>query len=169
MSYSEMKRTKLGGVQAKHVPSDATNAHLEELRRRSRAVGYEFSEMGSHQRLDPAMDRFYVAALSELPGLRPLKFVLTPDGRVWADNTHWTLAALLKLGEDATISDAPHYFVDLRQETPLVINRPSTLLGRSLEEAVRRAQSIAIRLEAGWRPPTLSFTIHDLRRLGRYV
>lgn len=165
---TEFGEVKLVELQAKHLPSDATSPKLEILRERSRAVGYKHSEMGNHQQLSPELDRFYVQSLSRLVGFRPIKIVVDQDCRLWADNTHWTLAALLRFGREASTKDVPYYLVDMRTDSPIIVNRPSTLIGRSRSVAMENAKRIIQRLESGWRPTILSFTIGELYNLGEY-
>lgn len=72
-----------------------------------------------------------------------------------------------KFGPEVKIGAVPHYFVDLRE--PLtVVNRPTTLMEQALEKAIDNALEIQRRLDTGWRPSQLSFTILELYQLGGY-
>ena len=166
--YARFGSRSLGSTESKHVPQSVESPLIDELIELARAMGYANPKMGAHQGMNAHEDRQYVRALVERTELRPLKFVLTRDGRVWADNTHWTLAAVLKHGLDQTIADVPHYFVDFTDPRALVINRPESLLGLRFDDAVRKAGWIQERLDLGWRPPTVSFTIEDLLESGGY-
>lgn len=166
--WSQFGDVQLVELQSKHLPPEASSPELEVLREQSKAVGYQYSEMGNHQKLSPDLDRFYVHSLSKLAGFRPIKIVIEQDCRLWADNTHWTLAALLRFGLGARLKDVPCYFVDMRTDKPLIINRPDTLIGRSQSAVITNAENIIKRLAMGWRTPPLSFTIGELFALGRY-
>lgn len=48
---------------------------------------------------------------------RAVRFVITKDGRIWSDNTHWTLAHLIKNGMDVMVGDIPIYVVDFAKNT----------------------------------------------------
>ena len=52
--------------------------------------------------------------------LRAVRFVITKDKRIWADNTHWTLAYIYKYGLGAKISDIPLYIIDFRSKLPII-------------------------------------------------
>ena len=54
---------------------------------------------------------------------RAVRFVISKDGRIWSDNTHWTLAYLLQKGANSLVSDIPAYIIDFRKTVPIVFDR----------------------------------------------
>lgn len=166
MTYLQIPLIK---AESKHVPQDATSPIISNLIKLAKKVDYPYAMIGKYQQLTAEEDRFYVEQLASIAQPRPLKFVLTIDDRIWADNTHWTLAAILRHGFTVRIGDVPHYLIDIRGTKIVVFRRPPTLLGRTLRAAVTNANAIEERLIRGWRPPDISFTIGDLAVIGRYI
>jgi hypothetical protein len=166
--YTRILNILILDAEAKHVPRDVDFPLRDRLLALATAAKYPYPFMGQHQGLTAEQDRIYVTELAQCGSFRPLKFVITKDGRVWADNTHWTLAALLRHGGSTTVGAVPSYLIDLRGSKPVLFNAPATLLGSMRERATQAALSIEERLRLGWRPADVSFRIRDLSRLGGY-
>jgi hypothetical protein len=158
----------LRDAQSKHIPEDLTGPLADLFKALASGVGYPFARIGTHKRRSADADRDAVRRMATLAPPRPVKLVVTRNGLLWADNTHWALAALVRHGVDAQVRDIPHYFVDLRGDPPAVVRRPTSLSGEHLRLSVAYAAKIQDRLDRGWRPSEVSFTVGDLYALGRY-
>lgn len=158
----------LADTHSKHVPKGIDTPHVSHLRQLARKVGYRYCDLGHHQRLDPEQDRIYVSSMARMRDMRPVKLVLTQCGRLWCDNTHWGLAAMVRWGIGARVEHIPFYLIDLRDSAPVIVRRPSGLMGRGLEISISNAKSIQQRLDKGWRPIDTRFTLGDLFDLGKY-
>lgn len=98
--------TKLKDTQSKHIVCFENHQDIEML---SHKVGYEYLRLGSHRkysRIASEIERINNMSISG--SKRPARFVITTDGRIWADNTHWTIAYLLN-NPSAKIIDIPSY------------------------------------------------------------
>lgn len=102
--------------------------------------------------------------MSKSAFLRAVRFVITRDGRIWSDNTHWTLAYFLKYGMEITIMYIPMYIVDFREDVPTIFDKNGTVFDSlfDIRNSIASAQRIQERLDKGWRPPNLSYKIIDL-------
>jgi hypothetical protein len=164
----ELFAERLADTHSKHVPKGIDTPPISRLKQLATEVGYHYCDLGHHQRLDPEQDRTYVSSMARMRDMRPTKLVLTRCGRLWCDNTHWGLAAMARWGTDVKVDRIPFYLVDLRGSSPLIIRRPLGLMGRGLELAVSNARAIQLRLDKGWRPIDIRFTLGDLFDLGGY-
>jgi hypothetical protein len=165
---TELFAEHLADMHSKHVPKGIDTPHVLRLKQLASRVGYRYCDLGHYQRLDPEQDGIYVASMARTRDMRPVKLVLTRCGRVWCDNTHWGLAAMVRWGTDVRVDQIPFYLIDLRSSTPVIVGRPLGLMGRGLALAVSNARSIQRRLDKGWRPIDVRFTMGDLFDLGRY-
>jgi hypothetical protein len=160
--------TSLGSLESKHIPQNLENAQSDIFDSLARKVGYHYSRIGAHQGLTQVEDVDRVRLIASNGSLRPMRVVISKDGRLWADNTHTGLALLLRCGAAAELADIPCYFVDLCGIVPRVIHRPSTLIEPYLSVCVSKAKWLQWRIDLGWRPLTLSFTLGELFALGEY-
>lgn len=158
----------LADTHSKHVPKGIDTSHVAHLKQLARRVSYRYCDLGHHQRLDPEQDRIYVSSMAGMRDMRPTKLVLTRCGRLWCDNTHWGLAAMVRWGTAVRVDHIPFYLVDLRGSTPVIVRRPRGLMGRGLALAISNARSIQLRLDKGWRSIDIRFTLGDLFDLGGY-
>jgi hypothetical protein len=166
--YKEVLRFPVKSTQSKHFPQNMTGEKAERLESLAASVGYAFPKIGVYQGLSQEEDVFRVQRLASLTTLRPVKFVITKDSRIWADNTHWMLACLLKMGIDIIIEDTPHYIIDFRTNPLTIFNRPSTLVMPYLSVSIQNALRLQDMIDRGWRPLDISFTIGDLLTIGKY-
>lgn len=95
---------------------------------------------------------------------RAVRFVITKDARIWSDNTHWTLAHLIKNGMDVMVGDIPMYVVDFRKKIPCIYDKEGIVFDslHDIKSAIASAKRIQERLDIGWRPCNLSYKIGDL-------
>jgi len=164
----ELLAVRLADTHSKHVPKGINTPQISQLKQLASRVGYRYCDLGHHQRLDPEQDRIYVSSMARMRDIRPPKLVLTRCGRLWCDNTHWGLAAMARWGTDVRVGHVPFYLVDLRDSIPVIVRRPLGLMGRGMELAISNARSIQLRLDMGWRPIDIWFTLGDLFDLGGY-
>ena len=106
--------TKLIDVESKHV------AFLEQKNKiffdLSEKVKYDNTVLGIHRNATIQNEYFRIINMSKSICPRAVRFVITKDARIWSDNTHWTLAHLIKNGMDVIVGDIPMYVVDFRKK-----------------------------------------------------
>ena len=162
LSIQNYLSTKLMEVESKHVAffNDKTKIFFE----LSKKANYNNTILGIHRNATIQNEYFRIKNMSESACFRAVRFVITRDERIWSDNTHWTLAYLLKYGMDITIISIPMYIVDFRQDTPIVFDKNGTVFDSlfDIKSAIASAQRIQKRLDSGWRPCNLSYKIIDL-------
>ena len=95
---------------------------------------------------------------------RAVRFVISRDSRIWSDNTHWTLAYLIKQGMDVTIMNIPMYILDFRGEIPIIFDKNGAVFDslHDIKSAIASAKRIQERIDKGWRPCNLSYKIINL-------
>lgn len=155
-------------TESKHLPQNLFNKKALLFDDLAKKVNYKYSRLGVHKMYNHMQDVRCVQSIVRQSNFRPVKFVITRDSRIWADNTHHALASLIKWGKNVKIKNIPHYYVDLRSKNPTIINRPQSLVNPNLEIAIRYAIGIQNRLNLGWRSPSLSFTVDDVFTIGNY-
>lgn len=160
--YSEIINHKLINTHSKHI------AHISDITYKvhelSQKVGYSIDIIGSHRNTVLEVERQRIQNMKNSTCLRAARFVISSDGRIWADNTHWTIAYILKMGYEVTLKDIPSYIVDLRNDTPIIIEYDNVLFDSMycIKSAIACAKRIQDRLNNGWRPENITFTINDL-------
>lgn len=102
--------------------------------------------------------------MSQTTCLRAVRVVITQDGKIWSDNTHWTISYLIRYGKNTKLQDIPFYVIDFREDIPIVVNYNYTLFDSitEIKKAVNSARNIQIRLNNGWRNNGLNYTIGEL-------
>ena len=159
----ELLPLKLLELECKHIPyldDQTTRLHQNSLN-----VGYDNDILGSHRiytNIFDDIDRIY--NMSQTTCLRAVRIVITQDGKIWSDNTHWTISYLIRYGKNTKLQDIPFYVIDFREDIPIVINYNYTLFDSitEIKKAVNSAQNIQIRLNNGWRNNGLNYTIGEL-------
>jgi hypothetical protein len=164
----DISKELLADVASKHCAAGVDSTMIRQLRLLAENVDYEFAIIGADAHRGPHEDRSYVAAMATSFEIRPIKIVVTSCGRIWTDNTHWTLAALRKYGRSCTVGEVAHYVVQFGECGARLITRPITMDESAARESLRLAGNIQQRLDLGWRPPSISYTIGDLFEDGRY-
>lgn len=152
---------KLTETEAKHIVYSDLHNEMIEL---SHKVGYEYSVLGSHRNNScVASEIERINNMKNTECKRPARFVISKDGRVWADNTHWTISYAIK-DKNSCIMNIPSYIIDFRPNLPKIININNTVYDSvtCIQNAIESAYAIQERLDKGWRPSTISFTILDL-------
>lgn len=154
--------TLLINTESKHVAlkNDATSIFFE----LSEKVEYNNTILGIHRTSIITNEYFRIKNMSNSSCLRAARFVITKDKRIWADNTHWTLAYIYKYGLGAKISDIPLYIIDFRSKLPIIYDCEGVVFDSisDIKKSIAAAKSIQERLELGWRPNKISYTIGQL-------
>jgi len=161
-NYSDIFNYKLINTHSKHIANiDEATQKWHDL---SKQVGYDMDVIGSHRQTTLEDERRRIQNMKNSSCLRAARFVVSLDGRIWADNTHWTIAYILKYGNMTTIKDIPSYIVDFRNNTPIVVEQKNVLFDSTycIKSAIACAKRIQDRLNKGWRPMNMPFTIDDL-------
>ena len=97
---------------------------------------------------------------------RAVRFVISKDGRLWSDNTHWTLAYILEKGTEILVTDIPMYIIDFRESFPIIYDKDGVVFDSvyDIKCAIASAKRIQERLDLGWRPSEISYTIKQLHQ-----
>ena len=74
------------------------------------------------------------------------------------------MAYIYKYGMDARIADIPLYIVDFRNKSPVIYDCEGVVFDSlsDIKKALVAANSIQERLNLGWRPQNISYTIGQL-------
>lgn len=166
--YNDIINIKIKDTECKHISINASSKQKNDFEALSNMVGYNYCYMSQGDNFNVENDKRYVLEMAKLPRLRPAKFVITKDNRVWADNTHTSIAIILQKGFEARIRDANYYLVDLRPSIIKIIN-PPRLTRFVYKKIIENAQNIQDRLNLGWRPINCCYTIGDLIIQNKYL
>lgn len=160
-NMSHLADMKLLDVQSKHFVLTSKNSCLNEL---AIKVNYKYPIFGSNHNAIITEEKNRIVNMSKSLCERPVRFVIDNFGRVWADNTHWCIAYILKYGNDVTIGDIPMYIVDFRHHIPEIINVNNTVYDSTshIKNAIICAKEIQNRIDQGWRDVDVSYCIQDL-------
>lgn len=169
ISYRDILLTD---VESKHVAfkNDATNIFFE----LSKQVQYENTILGIHRTSIIQNEYLRIKNMSQSPCLRAVRFVIAKDNNIWSDNTHWTLAYIYKYGLETRIADIPLYIIDFRNKLPVIYDCDGVVFDSLLDikKSMAAAMSIQNRLDLGWRPQNISYTIgqlyRDIEKIAKY-
>lgn len=154
--------TLLVNTESKHVAvkNDITKKFFE----LSDKVGYNNTILGIHRTPIIKNEYWRIRNMSNSPCLRAVRFVITEDKRIWSDNTHWTLAYIYKYGTKTKIADIPLYIIDFRSKTPVIYDCEGVVFDSlwDIKQSIAAAKTIQERLDYGWRPKEISYTIGQL-------
>lgn len=158
---SSLLNIKLLDLECKHIPK-LTDKNIK-LFLDSKKVDYQYLVFGSHRehtRLSDELNR--IKNMSRSTCQRAVRIVLTNNNKIWSDNTHWTIAYILKFGKEATLNCIPFYIVDLRSDYPIIIDYDNTLFDSlsNIMKAIDAALQIQDRIDRGWRK-NINYTISD--------
>lgn len=158
----------LARAESKHCAPGVGSDISVQLRILAEKVGYAFADIGAEAQRSADEERAYVTTMAAALQIRPIKIVITSCSKIWTDNTHWTLAALRRYGRDCTIGEVPHYVVQFTDRGARLIAPPPTMNESAAIESLRLAGNIQQRLDLGWRPLAISYTVGELFQDGRY-
>lgn len=151
-------------VESKHVADfrNSTKIFFE----KSEAVGYPNTILGFHRNASIKNEYYRIQNMSHSMCNRAVRFVISRDGRIWSDNTHWTLAYLLEKGLEILVLNIPMYIIDFRESYPVIYDMEGMVFDSiyDIKCAIASARRIQERLDLGWRPSELSYTIKQLHQ-----
>ena len=155
---------KIKDAESKHVASfkEDTKRFFEY----SDLVGYPNTVLGVHRNASIENEYYRIQNMSHSQCCRAVRFVISKDGRLWSDNTHWTLAYIFEKGPEAMVSDIPAYIIDFRESNPVIYDKNGVVFDSifDVKSAIASAKRIQERLDLGWRPSGLSYTIKQLHQ-----
>lgn len=153
---------RLEDVESKHVADfrDSTKVFFEF----SKLVGYPNTVLGIHRNASIENEYYRIKNMCHSICPRAVRFVISKDGRIWSDNTHWSLAYFQKKGGDTLIIDIPMYIIDFRESYPIIYDQDGVVFDSiyDIKCAIASANRIQERLNLGWRPLEFSYTIKQL-------
>lgn len=150
-------------VECKHIAQNTPKKFAKIFEEKSSLVNYAYCFMSLKNNYNVIDNQKYVLCMANSPNFRPAKYIIDKTGRIWADNTHTSLSILLRNGINAPIKSANYYFVDLRKGN--VIFQPAhlpILSDDAYKKIINNSLKLQQRLDNGWRPTLLSYTIGDL-------
>lgn len=163
--YKKVKETFLKKLQCKHIvyiDSDKT----ELLADAAKEINYEWVMFGSH-RENPSLEKEIdiIDSMISSNYTRPLRIVIDQDNRLWADNTHSTIAFMLKHGYNSRVKDVPFYIVDLRVTPYRIVSNNGSVLDskEDIKNAIACAERIKNYVHRGFRRKGFkSWSINEL-------
>ena len=104
-----------------------------------------------------------ICEMSKSLNLRPIRIVITSNGKIFVDNTHWAIAYMKRFGQDIKLSDVPFYIVDFNFEKPYIVDVKGTVIKneQDIKRAVNAAGDVEERIQKGWRPRQISYLLGD--------
>lgn len=157
---------KLLDLECKHVAYDCDE--YKWYSEQSKKIGYIYYLFGKNNceqenlRIKKQIDRINLYKDIELD--RPIKIVISKDGKIWADNTHWTISYILKYGRNVVLKQVPFYIVDFRYNIARLISVNNSVLKSKTdrERTVEKAWYIVDRQENNWRIDKRKISIKNL-------
>lgn len=119
---------------------------------------------GSHRNGTVESEKKIIDEMVKCDFKRPMRVVWLPDDSIWCDNTHTAISWIYRLGRECTLSDVPYYIVDLRTETPNIVDIKGSLSDSIRDCRLAIACSLRIRdkMDEGWRPRGVYWMVEDL-------
>lgn len=161
---STVMKTKVFELESKHVIEINDDTKIfEEL---GEKVGWTNTVLGSHRNSPIKAEGEMIFSMADTVPFRPVKVVITRDGRFWADNTHHAVAGLIRAEYAGYVEDIPVYIVDFRTDVPTIYDIEGSVRDsvHDIRHAIASAKKIQDRVDLGWRPCEYSYTIGDLGR-----
>lgn len=159
----------LGNLHAKHIMNSSTETELVEKYAEVgfKSLGLENRlKFGAHRGGSVSSEKAIIESMRATGFKRPVRLVITKDGRIWSDNTHTTVSWVLRLGNWAMVCEIPYYVVDLRGEMPTVYGGAGVLSDsmKDIRLAIACSYRIERLVEAGYRPLDVAWRIADVMR-----
>lgn len=156
-------------TECKHIAINTPLSTAKIFQEKASIVHYEYCYMSLKDNYDINKNHEYVRFMSETPNFRPAKYIIDKSGRIWADNTHTSLSIMVRNGIFAPIKSADYFFVDLRNGN--IIFQPNNLpiLSNDIySKIIFNALKLQQRIDKGWRPVSLSYTLENLYLYDNY-
>jgi hypothetical protein len=160
--YEEILNRELTSLECKHVVS-LKNKNIYDA---SVNAGYEWVVFGSHRKGSlETEEKIILDMTKDAKFNRPIRIVYSKDERLWADNTHTTMAYINRYGENVCLKDVPFYLVDIRGVIPVIASIHNSVSNNfdDIYSAFACSERINDRLDKGVRPIDMSWTIKDLK------
>lgn len=168
--YSELLELNLLDLECKHV-MQIDSKLTEELYERGIIAGHSCFVFGSHRNGTMESECKIIESMCDSDFKRPVRIIKDKFGRIWADNTHSVIAYLYRNKFKATLKEIPIYLVDLSRKPYKIVDIDNTVLDSigDIRNAIACAERINNRIDLGYRPLDLQWTIKDLmQQLGMY-
>jgi hypothetical protein len=163
---AHIQNIRLKNLECKHLAEIITPQH-NRLKTLAEEAGHKHFLLGSHRNSDIEEEKEIIRKMAEDKDFkRSIRIVITSDGLIWSDNTHTTLAYMKRYGLTVDLGRVPFYVVNLIEKIPEIIsvdNRVSDSL-KDIKNAISSAKRLEERIQVGYRPDNLSFTIEDLNK-----
>lgn len=119
---------------------------------------------GSHKGGTPETEKAIIDKMVADNFKRPVRIVVDQFNRVWADNTHSVCSWVLRKGAYARLQDIPYYVVDLSKGAPVLYDVKGTLSDSltDIRTAIACSRRITVKVDAGFRPVGVVWTIQDI-------
>ncbi len=160
--YGVFFDTNLKNCQCKYISKLSKSTQI--LYQLAKLVGFENIFLGYNKKpnLNEELDK--IKSISNLDNQKPIRIILAKDGRLWADNTFWSLAYLNKKGIDIKLKDVPFYLVDTTTKIPVILSYNGSVIENENDVKIAIGYSLRINemLDEGWRTKEISYTIEDL-------
>lgn len=162
--HQKVANTLLKTVESKFVAS--VNEKTKRFVMLSKKFDKPFVVFGEHKDYTPLQEQEEITQLSWQQSLVPIKLVLVPDGRLFTLNTHRSLAYLMRFGQNVRMQQIPYLFFDFSNiEKPNLVDvNGSVASQKNLETLFASATRLADRVQNGWRPKNMSYTLADLQK-----
>jgi cytochrome c biogenesis factor len=161
--HKKVAKTQLKNVQSKFVAT-INNKKTKTFALLAQKFGKPFVVFGSHKDYTPLQEQEEIAFLAWQKSLVPLKLVLVPDGRIFTLNTHRSLAYMMRFGQNVRIGQVPFVLFDFSNFAhPQIVDvNGSVTAVKNLQNLYQSALDLTDRVQNGWRPKNMSYTLQDL-------
>lgn len=166
ITYSNML---IKDTECKHIAINTPIKTAKIFQEKALMVNYEYCFMSLKNNYNIMDNQEYVRCMAKMPNFRPAKYIIDKSGRIWADNTHTSLSIMVRNGISAPIKSADYFFVDLRDN--YFIFQPDhlpILSNKIYSNIILNALKLQQRIDNGWRPVFLSYTMENLYLYDNY-
>jgi hypothetical protein len=140
------------------------NSTTQKIFKLSESVGYKWCILGSNRNSDISNEKERIIQMKDSNYRRPIRIIITKDFRMWCDNTHWTISYILKYGKNIKIKDIPFYIINLKEDIIIDFNNLVMIDYEDIHNIISCAKELQTRIDNGWRPCEISYTIGDLMK-----
>lgn len=155
-------KMKIKDLECKHIMF-AKDKLSKEVFTIGQNSNYKNMILGSQRTCSVKEETKIILDMCESSFFRPVRIVIT-ENKVWADNTHTTLAYYLRYGEYTLVEQIPFYLIDLRKTVPKVIDLNEFLDSdiNNIKSAIACSLRIKQRIVKGYRPSDTTWSIYNL-------
>lgn len=156
-------------TECKHIAINTPINIANIFQEKAAMVNYEYCFMSLKNNYNVKDNHEYVLSMAKAPNFRPAKYVIDKSGRIWADNTHTSLSIMVRDGFFTPIKSADYFFVDLRVENIIFQPQHLPILSNKIySQIIFNALKLQQRIDNGWRPISLSYTLENLYLYDNY-